>query len=480
MIFAFLMTRLSIPEVMGLETELGIQSSLKDDSMETKGIVTDLSKIAFRNRTEIELSDPDFWLTNGGRIYFDQGLWEICTPEVRNIKDLLTWQRAMERIIVNAASTNPNLTVYKNNLDSGEYSTIDHENTWGSHMNYTTILGLSRRVSLILPAVLEKLLCGSGNLKNSGRFDIAQRARKIGCIHPEIACLTHPEATITENRVNLLDERNERSQGRLFHHTSNDSNMLDLAEWLKVGFMRNMIALAERNSLPSIDYICEEALHDLVHLTTIPNIEQDPKTTLNNWYLPSMSVENRSALALLRRYNTRAREVLFGIDSETNYTIDLTDEVISSLERFGEEPALLYGTLDWVTKRLLLTEKMKAEGLSPDNDQVRSVNLEYHSLKRDSLFNDLNLYGGINRITSEEEVRRAMIEPPNNSRAHVRGKIVGKAVAMLRRNLEQVDWEELSYRNELGNLTTMNLYDARENYSEELPAWLSEINALKT
>ncbi len=473
------MTRRSPPDVMGLETELGVQSSKLLDTGRIH-IETNLSKIAFNDKSIN--GHMDFWLTNGGRIYLDQSMWEICTPEVRTLKDFLTWQRAMERIIVRSVETNPNLTVYKNNLDYSSDPKVE-ESTWGSHMNYTTVIPTSKRGNLILPAVLEKLLSGSGNLRTSGEFNISQRAKKIRSIHSNLCPETHPEASMPEQRISLLDPKSEHFNGNtfesLFHHTSNDSNMLDSAEWLKTGFMRNMIALAENGCLPDMDYASSCALKDLVHVTTIPHIRTDPKIISSNWYLPSMPLEDRSALTLLRRYNDRARSVLSGIDSETDFTIDLTEEVITGLERFGEEPALLYGVLDWVTKRYLLTEKMRSEYLSSNNDEVQSVNLEYHSLNRNSLFSDLKDYGGFRTLTTEEEIRNAIINPPTNTRAYARGKIIEQALSGIATNIDNISWERIILNNNRNSEAHIKMPDARNNYAGNLSEWLSQIRLLK-
>ena len=46
------MTRRSPPDVMGLETELGIQSSKEVDIIKTSCIETNLAKIAFKAKTD--------------------------------------------------------------------------------------------------------------------------------------------------------------------------------------------------------------------------------------------------------------------------------------------------------------------------------------------------------------------------------------------------------------------------------------------
>lgn len=473
------MTRRSPPDVMGLETELGVQAQTKGASMSDNCISESLSKEAFSATTDVSRNQgKDFWLTNGGRIYLDVSRWEICTPEVTNLRDFLIWQRAMERIITRSIEINPNLRVYKNNLDTPFKEPIFHQNTWGSHMNYTTSLHSAERFSLVLPTVLEKLLTGSGNLGSSGVFDISQRGNKVNNVHPDITEQPNPEGD-PESRLFLLDGKDdhiELGKGKfLFHHTSNDSNMLDNAEWLKVGFMRNMICLAENGYLPLIGYDPRQGIIDLRHLITIRDIREDPSLTQGKWYIKSMPVEDRSALDLLKKYNDRARSELSGIDSETDFTIELTDYVISGLQRFGQDPNQLYGVLDWVTKRHLLTEKMKSEGLSPGSDDVQSINLEYHCLNSGSLFQDLKSMGGIEVVPTEEEIRNAMINPPANTRAYARGKIIEKSILGTAKNIDAVSWERVILKDNHNSEAHIKIPNARHSYSEKLPEWLSRI-----
>ncbi|MEK6889797.1 MAG: proteasome accessory factor PafA2 family protein [Nanoarchaeota archaeon] len=456
------MTRRSPPDVMGLETELGVQHidglhDIKDEILKTS-----LLKEGFFEPTgEFELK-INYWLPNGGRIYRDMKMWEICTPETRTIRDFLIWQRAMERIIVRAVRDHPEILIYKNNVDA--------KTSWGSHMNYTTTLSLSQRIDLVLPAVLEKLITGSGNLRTYGQYDISQRAKVTTKVHPELVASINPEGPIDtsqENKRFLIDGRDERTDNHreyLFHHTSNDSNMLDNAEWLKVGFMRNMIALAENGCLPKIEYNPREAIEDLRHLTTIEDIQEDPLLTQNRWHIRSMPPGERSALNLLKKYNDRARSELSGKDAETDFTIELTDYVITSLQRFGQDPNQLYGVLDWVTKRHLLAGKMKNESLLPNNEEIRSVNLEYHCLNSGSLFQDLKSMGGIEIVPTEAEVRNAIMNPPTNTRAYARGNVAKQEMSKFGSNLSDIDWNTIV----LHTGKTIRLPDPRNNYADIL------------
>ncbi|MDO8563579.1 MAG: proteasome accessory factor PafA2 family protein [Nanoarchaeota archaeon] len=482
------MTKTSPPDVMGLETELGLQSNNRVSFITDDGCIREsLSKEAFSDKTDMQRNQgKDFWLTNGGRIYLDQTRWEICTPETRTLRDFLIWQRAMERIITRSVEINPNLKLYKNNLDTPfqdrntpAQDPFFYQSTWGAHMNYTTALPLAKRLPLVLPAVLEKLLSGSGNLTLIGEFDISQRAKKINNVHPDIIEHPNPECSVdvtSENKLFLLDGKNdyfERDKSEyLFHHTSNDSNMLDNAEWLKVGFMRNMIALAENGCLPDINYNPREAIKDLRHLTNVRNIQEDPLLTQSRWYLPSILAEDRSALDLLKKYNDRSKSELSGKDTETDFTIELTDHVISSLQRFGQEPDILYGVLDWVTKRYLLKEKMKYEGLPPNNDEVQSVNLEYHCLNSGSLFQDLRSMGGIEIVPTEAEIRNAVMNPPTNTRAYARGEMVRHKLSGFGKRIEGIHWNKIIFHTGM----TIPMPDARNNYQEQLSQLLSRTN----
>src|SRR5688500_4500043 len=159
---------MTVQRVMGIETEYGISvpghpgaNAMLTSSQVVNAYATATSR-ARRARWDFEeenplrdargfdlardladasqLTDEDVGLanvilTNGARLYVDHAHPEYSTPECTNPRDLVSWDKAGERIMAEAAQqaaripgTQP-IQLYKNNTDNKGAS-------YGSHENY--------------------------------------------------------------------------------------------------------------------------------------------------------------------------------------------------------------------------------------------------------------------------------------------------------------------------------------------------------
>ena len=72
------------------------------------------------------------------------------------------------------------------------------------------------------------------------------------------------------------------------------------------------------------------------------------------------------------------------------------------------------------------------------------------------------------------------MNPPTNTRANTRGKIIEQALLGRGSNLDSVSWERIILSSNYNSEAHIKIPDARNNYSEKLPEWLSQIRCLKT
>ena len=83
----------------------------------------------------------------------------------------------------------------------------------------------------------------------------------------------------------------------------------------------------------------------------------------------------------------------------------------------------LDGQLDWVTKLALLEAYVARDGLEWSDPKLSLLDLQYHDVRPDrSLYERLVRAGKVERLVSEEDVVRAMTEPPATTRAYFRGE----------------------------------------------------------
>jgi hypothetical protein len=96
------------------------------------------------------------------------------------------------------------------------------------------------------------------------------------------------------------------------------------------------------------------------------------------------------------------------------------ESVLTALET---DPLSLKDQLDWVAKYVLFQAYRDRHGLAWDSAKMAALDLQYHDLRPErSLFSRL----GLERITTDAEVERAMTEPPVTTRAYFRGKCLQK------------------------------------------------------
>ncbi|HKH05022.1 MAG TPA: proteasome accessory factor PafA2 family protein, partial [Acidimicrobiales bacterium] len=90
--------------------------------------------------------------------------------------------------------------------------------------------------------------------------------------------------------------------------------------------------------------------------------------------------------------------------------------VLTGLE---SDPGSLAGQVDWIAKKRLI-EGYKARGdLRWDDARLAAMDIQYHDLRPGK---SLAARVGLERLTNDAEVKRAVFEPPSDTRAYFRGK----------------------------------------------------------
>src|SRR6185312_6740361 len=104
-------------------------------------------------------------------------------------------------------------------------------------------------------------------------------------------------------------------------------------------------------------------------------------------------------------------------------TADVLDRWESVLTRLAEDPMLTARELDWVTKLEILEGYRSRDGLAWNHPRLQLVDLQYSDVRLDrGLYNRLVGRGRFPRLTDEADVERAMVEPPEDTRAFFRGR----------------------------------------------------------
>lgn len=454
--------------VVGLETEYGC---LVEDAMGPSQTVARVRNWMFEKHRfglpDIHQRDWDEpagnggFLFNGGRAYVDMGHLEYCTPECRQLADVVDYDRAGDAILLRALREMrlaEQVSFVRNNID--HYSGA----TFGCHENY-----LVRRVapltepnvlSLLGFLTLRLLYAGAGRVGATAgaelrgdllqpgadaTYQISQRADYIN--NELFEWVQFNRAIINTRDEPLADPR----RFRRLHLLHGDTNVLPTSLALKVGTTSLVLDLLEINALPQI-FLADsvQTFHALSHQPDGP------------WRVSLAHGGKADAVELLSRYQEAAAAEFRGRDAETDHLLSVWGETLSVLE---SDPDSLIGRVDWITKRWLLRRFMEREELSWDDPWLKAQDLEYHQV--DPL---RGLGWQLARTppeweTSDQRLAEVTRVAPGDTRARARSRVMRRLKAQpLRYSL---DWESI----ELEGAVPLHLLDPFEADPAEVEVW---------
>jgi len=94
----------------------------------------------------------------------------------------------------------------------------------------------------------------------------------------------------------------------------------------------------------------------------------------------------------------------------------------STLDRLAEDPMQLGRELDWVIKRQLIENYMAKHDLEWNDSRVQMIDLQFHDIRPGKgLFYKLEESDAVDRIATDDEIAKAIYDPPKDTRAYFRG-----------------------------------------------------------
>ncbi len=369
--------------------------------------------------TDEQVALANVILTNGARLYVDHAHPEYSTPEVTDPLDAVVWDKAGERVMAEAAelaarSYGSTFALYKNNTDGKGASYGTHENYL---MNRSTPFGAI--VAHLTPFFVSRCVVsgagrvGIGQETRRHAFQISQRA---DFFEVEVGL----ETTLKRPLINTRDEPHaDAERYRRLHVIVGDANLAETATYLKVGTTSIVLAMIEADALAADVVLADPvaALHTISH---------DPTLQAT---VPTADGRTVTALEIQQHYHDRAAAFLqqrYGddLDARTAHVMALWGDV---LDRLGRDPMLLAAELDWPAKLALLEGYRQRDGLDWSHPKLALVDLQYHDLRPSrSLYQRLVDSGRMRRLVAEEQVQRAVLDPPEDTRAYFRGRCLAQ------------------------------------------------------
>ncbi len=376
------------------------------------------------------------FLQNGARLYLDVGSHpEYATPECDSVRSVIAHEKAGERILeqlsknaeirLNEEGIEGKIYLFKNNTDSVG-------NSYGCHENYLT----NRRdeslqySEVLIPFLISRqIYAGAGKILQSGNgamYSISQRAEHIW---EGVSSATTRSRPI----INSRDEPHaDAERYRRLHVIVGDSNMSEYASFLKVGACGLLLRMLEEPNVIFRDMTLENpirAIREISHdLTCKRKVRLTNGRELSALEMQKEFLEKAHLFAEMRELNEEEKEV-----------IEMWEHCLNQLEN---DPMKLSAECDWVSKYHLVESYRSRNNLSLADPRVALLDLQYHDVNTDrGLFYHMNRKGLIKSILNEAEIRDAVEDPPETTRARLRGEFIRRAKEKKRDYT--VDWVHL-------------------------------------
>ena len=419
---------------MGLETEYGVtcvvdgQRRLSPD---------EVARYLFR-KVVVWGRSSNVFLPNGGRLYLDVGSHpEYATAECDNLSDLIKQDQAGDRIVeelavsaeirLNAEGIKGQIHLFKNNMDAAG-------NSYGCHENFS----VSRKKNFeevtesIIPFLITRqIFCGAGKWISSSKganFQISQRAEHMW---ESVSSATTRSRPI----INTRDEPHaDPDEYRRLHIIVGDSNMSETTTVVKVATTELMLRAAELGLLKD-KFTIENPIK------TIREISTDLK------FRNSFRLSSGREITALQMQNEMYNIVssMPGLDELLEkpfyrYALNLWRRSLDALE--SEDFSLVDMELDWMIKRKFMNSYKEKHQLNDMDSRLILLDISYHNIRKDrGLFYILEKSGMAKTLITNNDVNSAMENPPQTTRAALRGRFI--KVAQEKKRDFTVDWVNL-------------------------------------
>ncbi|WP_432485105.1 depupylase/deamidase Dop [Kineococcus esterisolvens] len=363
-------------------------------------------------------------LTNGARFYVDHAHPEYSSPEVLTPRDAVRYDRAGERILLDAlrrVAATPGLTpvtIYKNNTDGKGAS-------YGTHENYlmdraTPFADVVRHLTPFF--VSRQVFTGAGRVgigqDSAGTgFQISQRA---DFFEVEVGL----ETTMKRPIINTRDEPHATAEKyRRLHVIVGDATMCEVATLLKVGTTSLVLAALEAGALaggPAGDLQVAEPVRALHEVSHDPGLQHLVRLR-----------DGRRMTALQLQWAYFEAAAAFVDDRQGPDADADTREVLTRWEgvltRLGDDVMSAAREVDWVAKLRLLEGYRSRDGLGWDSHRLQAVDLQWSDVRPEKgLYLKLAERGQVERLVTEEAVQHAVTHPPEDTRAYFRGECLAR------------------------------------------------------
>lgn len=419
--------------IFGLENEYGVTCTFRGQRRLSPD---EVARYLFRRVVSWGRSSNVF-LRNGARLYLDVGSHpEYATPECDNVIELVTHDKAGERILegllvdaerrLHEEGIAGDVYLFKNNTDSAG-------NSYGCHENYLVARHgeFSRLADILIPfLVTRQLICGAGKVLQTPRgavYCVSQRAEHIW---EGVSSATTRSRPI----INTRDEPHaDAERYRRLHVIVGDSNMSETTMLLKVGATDLVLRMIEAGTV----------MRDLTLENPIRAIREVSHDMTGQRKVRLASGREASALEVQQEYYEKAVDFCERRGIRTGTVERVLELWGRTLEAIRSQDLAKVGTeIDWIMKHQLIERYRAKNNITLSHPRIAQIDLAYHDIhRRRGLYYLLEKRGQAARICNDLKIFEAKSVPPQTTRARLRGDFIRRAQEQ-RRDFT-VDWVHL-------------------------------------
>jgi len=391
------------------------------------------------------------YLDNGGAAYVDSHKLEVCTPEVTSAYDFVAANHAMLRIArqaqIAANAKLPDgqkLVVAVNNSDG-------RGDSWGSHVNtlitrraWDNIFHTRPHYALFLATHLASSIVCTGAGKVGSENGTPAVDYQIGCRADFMQQTVGQQTMYTRPIVNARDEplcgrdTSAADSCARLHTITYDANLAHASNFLKFGCLQIICAMIEADFVdPAL--LLKDPVDAIVRFSHDPLLQTQAETLSGSDYT---SVE----LGLLLLERAREFQQCGGLDGIVPFHEDilaLWEDTLNKLK--ASDFQSLSKRLDWVIKLSAILGAMDQQPeLTWDSPTVKHLDFAYANLDPDDgLYWHYESGGLVETLCSEEEIERLVHEPPADTRAWGRSRLLQ---AVDPEAVADVDWDRIRFK----------------------------------
>jgi proteasome accessory factor A len=190
-------------------------------------------------------------------------------------------------------------------------------------------------------------------------------------------------------------------------------------------------------------------------LRTLVSISRDPQF---RWELKLLGGRSSTAVNVQREYLQAVRELCDLEHPERAMIVRDWEEALNDLET---DFIRCRDRLDWVAKHALISEFQASQNIAEDDPWLRSLDLEYSRLDlQEGLYFGLEQQGAMRLVVPEDQIQRAIHNPPSTTRAYVRGRCVQKFAE----SVLGAQWDHITLEGSQGpiKISLLDLFAPRE------------------